>query len=119
MIIAWKGGRVYPDANGTLRLSVGEVKGFSPRDGIYMLPQTTLTGLLEKESGQEPFASPPRLLAAARAGILPPTPAGARLTRAGSSFPRARRVYARCASNVMQLRPYKLTSRFAPVPCLY
>jgi hypothetical protein len=68
LLIDWKGGRIYPDANGTLRLSVASVKGYSPRDGVFMLPQTTLSGLLQKETGQEPFRSPTGLLETARAG---------------------------------------------------
>jgi hypothetical protein len=59
-------GRVYPDANGTLRISVATVKGYSPADAVWMEAQTTLTGLLAKETGEEPFASPLRVLAAAR-----------------------------------------------------
>ena len=59
-------GRVYPDANGTLRISVATVRGYSPRDAVWMDPQTTLSGLLDKESGVAPFASPARVLEAAR-----------------------------------------------------
>lgn len=53
---------VYADANSTLRVSYGQVKGYSPRDGDYMLPFTSLRGLLEKETGKEPFDSPKALL---------------------------------------------------------
>ena len=59
-------GRVYPDASGTLRVSVATVKGYAPRDAIWMDPQTTLSGLLDKETGSDPFSSPARVLAAAR-----------------------------------------------------
>ncbi|MDZ7681313.1 MAG: S46 family peptidase [Fodinibius sp.] len=38
----------YPDANGTLRLSMGNVQGYSPTDGLYYQPRTTLQGLINK-----------------------------------------------------------------------
>lgn len=38
-----------PDANLTLRLAYGQVKGYSPRDAVYYLPQTTIEGVMEKE----------------------------------------------------------------------
>lgn len=37
-----------PDANSTLRLTYGHVKGYTPVDATYMKPTTTLTGLIEK-----------------------------------------------------------------------
>ena len=54
-------GRVYPDANGTLRVSFGKVEGYSPRDSVQYAAQTTLRGILEKETGRDPFDSPPEL----------------------------------------------------------
>jgi hypothetical protein len=57
--------RVYPDANSTLRLSVASVKGFSPRDAVWMAPQTTLGGLLDKQTGVEPFVVPGKVQEAA------------------------------------------------------
>lgn len=59
---------VAPDANGTLRVTLGRVQGYSPRDGVWMRPQTTLAGVVEKNTGEEPFAAPPELLAAAPQG---------------------------------------------------
>ncbi len=59
---------VYPDANATLRVTYGEVAGYHPHDGVYYEPFTTLAGLLEKETGAEPYDSPPALLAAIRSG---------------------------------------------------
>lgn len=67
-LAAWKNAPLYPDANSTLRLTYGSVKGYSPRDGVYYKPFTTHHGVVEKETGQEPFASPQRLLAAEKAG---------------------------------------------------
>ena len=49
---------VSPDANGTLRVSLGHILGYSPRDGVAMLPQTTLRGLLAKVGDAPPFALP-------------------------------------------------------------
>lgn len=65
---AVKGRPIYPDANGTLRLSVAEVKGYSPKEAVISEPKTSLKGLQEKETGVTPFASPERVLKAARAG---------------------------------------------------
>ena len=39
----------FPDANLTLRLSYGQVKGYEPRDCVYYGHQTTLGGVMEKE----------------------------------------------------------------------
>ena len=58
------GGDLYPDANGTLRVTTGHVKGYSPRDGMWALPRTTLPGLVEK-AGAPPFDAPARVLEAA------------------------------------------------------
>lgn len=38
----------YPDANSTMRLSYGTVKGYSPRDGVCGLWQSSSAGILEK-----------------------------------------------------------------------
>jgi hypothetical protein len=59
------GGTLYPDANATLRLTFGRVEGYRPKDATWYTPQTTLRGVVEKEKGKEPFASPASLLAAA------------------------------------------------------
>ncbi|HSP16886.1 MAG TPA: S46 family peptidase [Thermoanaerobaculia bacterium] len=59
------GGNLYPDANSTLRVTFGTVEGYTPKDATFYTPQTTLGGVLQKETGQEPFASPKTLLAAA------------------------------------------------------
>lgn len=56
-------GPAYPDANGTMRLTYGSIKGYSPADASHFACFTTLTGVVEKETGKEPFNSPPALLA--------------------------------------------------------
>jgi hypothetical protein len=61
-----EGGLVAPDANSTLRVTFGTVKGVSPRDGVLYLPQTTLQGLVAKvRPGDKEFDAPPALVAAA------------------------------------------------------
>lgn len=44
----WKKTNFVPDANSTLRLTYGYIKGYSPADAIYMSPQTTLEGVIDK-----------------------------------------------------------------------
>lgn len=39
----------FPDANFTLRLTYGQVKGYTPHDAVYYRCQTTLDGVMEKE----------------------------------------------------------------------
>jgi hypothetical protein len=64
-VIAHAGRPVAPDANGTLRVSFARVQGYAPRDAVWMRPQTTVGGLVEKDTGEEPFNAPKELLAAA------------------------------------------------------
>lgn len=48
-----------PDANSTLRLTFGNIKGYSPADATYMSPFTTVKGLIEKgNSGNPEFNYP-------------------------------------------------------------
>jgi hypothetical protein len=64
-IIAWQkdqGFTAYPDANSTLRVTYGTVLGGSPKDGMRYDPFTTLEGILEKDTGEEPFNSPQKQL---------------------------------------------------------
>jgi len=57
-LLAKAGGLVSPDANSTLRVTYGTVKGVEPRDGMFYLPQTTLKGILEKATGTGEFNAP-------------------------------------------------------------
>jgi hypothetical protein len=59
---AWKKTKLYPDANGTIRFNYGRVKGYSPRDAVWHRYLTSLTGVIEKNTGKEPFNNPERLL---------------------------------------------------------
>jgi len=66
-LFAWRqqqGRALYPDANGTLRVSFGKVDGFSPRDGVQYTPVTTVAGIVEKNTGDVPFDAPKPLLEA-------------------------------------------------------
>ena len=40
----------YPDANSTLRIAYGAIKGYSPNDGIYFHPSSSLDGIIEKDN---------------------------------------------------------------------
>jgi len=40
--------RYFPDANSTLRVTYGKVKGYAPRDAVYYQPVTYLDGVIEK-----------------------------------------------------------------------
>jgi hypothetical protein len=57
-LLTKSGGLVAPDANSTLRVTYGVVKGVQPRDGIFYLPQTTLQGIVEKATGKGEFNAP-------------------------------------------------------------
>jgi peptidase S46-like protein len=58
------GGLVAPDANGTLRVTYGRVLGVDSKDGLAFKPQTTLSGIVEKQTGQGDFDAPRRELEA-------------------------------------------------------
>lgn len=58
LLQAVRKGPLYPDANGTLRVSVAQVMGYAPRDGLVAVPQTTLQGQLAKHTGEAPFNLP-------------------------------------------------------------
>jgi hypothetical protein len=64
-VAAHAGRPVAPDANGTLRVSLARVQGYAPRDAVVLTPQTTVAGIVEKNTGDAPFAAPAALLAAA------------------------------------------------------
>lgn len=63
-----QGKPVYADANSSLRVSYGKVKGYSPQDGITATPFTTLEGLAAKYvKGDAEFDAPEKLLNAIKA----------------------------------------------------
>ena len=70
-LFAWRarqGRAVYPDANGTLRVSFGRVEPLAPRDAVTYAPVTTVAGIVEKNTGQVPFDAPRPLLEAIAKG---------------------------------------------------
>ncbi len=56
-----KGVRPYPDANSTLRFTYGNVKGYEPREAVRYTPFTTIKGMIEKDTGVNPFDVPQKL----------------------------------------------------------
>ena len=57
-LFEWKGTTMYPDANGTKRFTSGKVKGYKPADAVWYYPFTTLEGVVDKNTGIEPFNAP-------------------------------------------------------------
>ncbi len=51
-----------PDANSTLRLTYGHVRGYRPADATYMRPYTSIKGIIQKGAGGHPdFAYPEQI----------------------------------------------------------
>lgn len=62
--ILWKKTNFIPDANSTLRLTYGYVKGYTPSDAVYYEPFTSIDGIIEKgNTGEEDFVVPDKLRA--------------------------------------------------------
>ena len=58
-----KDARIFPDANSTLRVTYGKVKGYEPRDAVYYEPVTYLDGVMEKYiPGDYEFDVPQKLI---------------------------------------------------------
>jgi len=56
---------IYADANSSLRVTYGKVKGYQPQDGLTATPFTTLEGLAAKVvKGDEEFDAPDALIKA-------------------------------------------------------
>jgi hypothetical protein len=51
-------GPVAPDANSTLRVTYGQVRGVDGKDGVYWKPFTTLAGIEQKHTGEGEFDAP-------------------------------------------------------------
>jgi hypothetical protein len=60
-LMTQKAGRIAPDANSTIRFTYGFIDGYTPRDAVYYTSQTTLGGVVEKDSGEFPFRVPEKL----------------------------------------------------------
>jgi hypothetical protein len=68
-MMAFKGGMIAPDANATLRISYGTVRGYRPSsDAPVYEPFTTVTQIPKKATGEEPFDAPKEQLDAIAAG---------------------------------------------------
>ncbi|SCY72234.1 S46 family peptidase [Flavobacterium caeni] len=58
-----KDARIFPDANGTLRVTYGKVKGYEPKDATIYTPISYLDGVLEKYiPGDYEFDVPSKLI---------------------------------------------------------
>lgn len=56
-------GRIFPDANSTLRVTYGKVKGYKPNDAVIYEPFTYLDGVVEKYiPGDYEFDAPKKLI---------------------------------------------------------
>jgi hypothetical protein len=66
-LLAKAGGLVAPDANSTLRVTYGQLKGVDAKDGLSYKPQTTLSGIAEKHTGEGDFDAPRKQLEAIKA----------------------------------------------------
>ena len=53
---------VYPDANSSMRFSYGYVKGYQSREAEFRAPFTTMRGMIEKDTGVNPFDAPQKLI---------------------------------------------------------
>ncbi|MBS1533599.1 MAG: S46 family peptidase [Bacteroidetes bacterium] len=58
-----KGARIFPDANSTMRVTYGKVKGYEPKDATIYKPFTYLDGVMEKYvPGDYEFDVPKKLI---------------------------------------------------------
>ncbi len=58
-----KDARIFPNANSTMRVTYGQVKGYSPADAVYYEPVTHLDGVMEKYiPGDYEFDVPQKLI---------------------------------------------------------
>lgn len=70
---AFRNAPIAPDANRTLRITYGTVRGYSPKPGAPVYePFTTIDQVKTKITGKEPFDPPPRLAKAIDAGKFGP-----------------------------------------------
>jgi hypothetical protein len=60
-MLTLRNGNLAPDANRTIRFTSGHVKGYHPRDAVYYEPITSLSGVIEKDRGEDPFDVPDAL----------------------------------------------------------
>jgi len=58
---AWKKTDFIPDANSTLRMTFGTIRGYSPSDATYFSPISTLKGVIEKTSNDPDYNTPQKI----------------------------------------------------------
>lgn len=67
------GGVLAPDANSTLRITYGTVRGYAPKEGAPVYPPfTKVSEMAAKHTGVSPFDAPPALVDAAKKGPFGP-----------------------------------------------
>ncbi len=59
--LKYKNTEIYPDANRTLRFTYGQVMPYYARDAVRYNYVTTLSGVMQKETGADPFIVPEKL----------------------------------------------------------
>lgn len=70
---ASRGGILAPDANSTLRITYGTVRGYRPEPlAEEHEPFTKLSGMVKKNTGKVPFDAPAELIAKAKSGPYQP-----------------------------------------------
>jgi hypothetical protein len=57
----WKKTDFIPDANSTLRMTFGTIRGYSPADAVYYSPISTLKGVMEKTSVDPDYNTPRKI----------------------------------------------------------
>jgi hypothetical protein len=57
----WKKTDFIPDANSTLRMTFGTIRGYSPADAVYYSPISTLKGVMEKTSDDPDYNTPRKI----------------------------------------------------------
>jgi hypothetical protein len=63
MELSPKSARIFPDANSTLRVTYGKIKGYKPNDAVVYEPFTYLDGVMEKYiPGDYEFDVPKKLI---------------------------------------------------------
>lgn len=67
-----KGQEIYADANSSLRVTFGNVQGYSPRDAVNYSAFTWHQGIVEKHTGTDPFDATEKQLAPIRDGRFGP-----------------------------------------------
>ncbi len=67
------GGVLAPDANSTLRITYGTVRGYKPKpDALEYFPFTRVAEMAVKNTGKDPFEAPPALIEAVKSAPSSP-----------------------------------------------